>query len=720
MRKRSIFNIIVLIIFASNYSAGQQVKYIKKDYPKIPSLMGYVNNEIVIEVANDVLLYINKSQGEKIGRCEIPGIDRVAGIYNVTKIIQQFPDAIPKVYMNNAINLKNWFKIHCRDSINIDTMIKSFLDLPEVLKAEPIGIHYVSAQYPNDGFFSEQWHLDQSMDHDVDAPEAWDSNTGNINIIVAMMDSGVRYYHKDLGGVNATLVNRNLSRGNIWLNTDELNGVASNDDDGNSYTDDWIGWDFVTGVSPSTPYSAIAGEDYNIADNNPADFNGHGTHCAGNISAINNNGYAGSSVSGGWGNGSLEEFGNGVKIMALRIGYSAYHSTYGEVGLVRTDFAASALVYAANNGARIASCSWGSSNSGGLGTAIDYFLASGGLIFKAAGNDGADLPDYMANRSDENIIDVASTDLSDLKSDFSNYGAWIDISAPGSDILSSYHVHSDPTNDYVATLNGTSMATPIAASVAALIWSANPLLNNDQVRLLLYNNTDDIESLNASYIGQLGVGRVNAYNAMQDPSLPVTLTLFKAISSKNGIELNWTTESEIENLGFILERKTENDIEWKRIADHTTNDALKGQGNSSSRSEYFYVDENVEIGNQYEYRIADVSYTGTITYLKTVEIEFTDNLFPKNFTLNNAYPNPFNPVTQIRYGLPEQSKVIITLFDISGRKVKTLINTDQEAGWYDIQWNGNDEQNRKVSSGMYLYKMTAENFTQVRKILLIR
>jgi subtilase family protein/MAM domain-containing protein meprin/A5/mu/flagellar hook capping protein FlgD len=205
-----------------------------------------------------------------------------------------------------------------------------------------------------------------------------------------------------------------------------------------------------------------------------------------------------------------------------------------------------------------------------------------------------------------------------------------------------------------------------------------------------------------------------------DNSLPVTLTSFNAESSEDGILLDWITESEIENLGFILQRKSESDIEWQIITDYTFNEAMKGKGNSSSRSDYWHVDENVEIGNQYEYRIADVSYTGAITYLKTIEIEFTDYFLPKNFVLKNAYPNPFNPFANIRYGLPKASEVNITIFDITGRKIKTLINSSQEAGWYDLNWNGTNEQNNKVSSGMYLYKMTARNFNSVKKILLIR
>jgi len=205
-----------------------------------------------------------------------------------------------------------------------------------------------------------------------------------------------------------------------------------------------------------------------------------------------------------------------------------------------------------------------------------------------------------------------------------------------------------------------------------------------------------------------------------DNSLPVTLALFEANSSENGIILNWITESEIENLGFILERKYKDDENWQLISEHTMDDALKGQGNSSSKSDYSFFDGRVEIGNIYEYRLADVSYSGVITYSDVIQIHFEDDFLPKEFTLKNAYPNPFNPVTTIRYGLPKDSEVKITIFDISGRKIKTIIDSKQQAGWYDMQWNGINDQNVQVSSGMYLYKMTADNYTQTKKILLIR
>jgi hypothetical protein len=176
------------------------------------------------------------------------------------------------------------------------------------------------------------------------------------------------------------------------------------------------------------------------------------------------------------------------------------------------DYAAQALYYAANNGARIASCSWGSSNSGGLGAALDYFIASGGLVFKAAGNDGSQSADYMGSRND--IINVAATDQNDQKASFSTYGTWVDISAPGVDILSTYHYHPDPSPDYSAYLSGTSMATPMVAATAAMVWSQNASLSADQVWAVIRDSAENIDSSNPGYSGRLGSGRINVAAAV--------------------------------------------------------------------------------------------------------------------------------------------------------------------------------------------------------------
>jgi len=390
--------------------------------------------------------------------------------------------------------------------VSVGTAMQIAANDPLVRSVETIGLHPIDA-VPNDPSYASQWFLNQASDKDIDAPEAWDIENGAPSIIVAVLDTGVRYFHKDLGGVNASSSNPTAANGNMWRNLAEVNGVAGVDDDGNGYIDDWIGWDFVSGAI-STCWS---GEDCTGADNDPRDFNGHGTHCAGIVAAMNNNGYAVASAGGGFGGGANTAAGDGVKVMGLKIGHS---SNYGgqQVGFVSMAYAASALYYAANNGAKIASCSWGSSNSGGIAAALDYFVASGGLVFKAAGNSNVQTADYMCSRSD--VYSVVATDQADKKASFSSYGTWADISAPGVSILSTYHVYNQPASDYVAYLDGTSMATPLVASCAAVVWSKNPTWNRTQVWDAVRLNADPIDALNPSFTGKLGSGRVNLQKAL--------------------------------------------------------------------------------------------------------------------------------------------------------------------------------------------------------------
>jgi subtilisin family serine protease len=556
--------VLILLIQVIGFIPGEDIHSAKMSGTNVSSdLVGYVNDQFVVNFDSNLVKLIDKSLAATQGLTGVPELDQLATQFRISSFLQKHPHSRIRYYKGRLIDLRGWFKVKFSETFDVERVVSAFKLLEGVLDAQPIGIHAVHA-IPNDPDYSSQWHLNQNLDHDVDAPEAWDLQTGNSSIIVGMLDTGVRYYHKDLGGTNASPSTPENSRGNMWTNNGELSAGPSNgvDDDGNGYDDDWIGWDFVDNVNNTFPYSDIPGEDYDVIDNDPRDFNGHGTHCAGNIGALNNNGYGLNSVAGGWGNGSQQIMGNGVHVMALRIGYSANHLLFGELGFVQMGFAADAMVYAADNGARAISCSWGSSNSGGIGAAIDYFLASGGIIFKSAGNDNNDAADYMGSRTDANLINVAATDESDAKSSFSSYGSWVEISAPGSNINSTYHDHTSPNTDDYRSLNGTSMATPIAASVAALIWSANPSLNANQVRQILYNNADNIDAENPSYVGELGAGRVNAYNPMTDPALPVELFSFSAKQTPKGILLEWETGAEINNAGFEIYRSEMLDLRF--------------------------------------------------------------------------------------------------------------------------------------------------------------
>lgn len=527
--------LVVLFVLSASFSMAQSMKIMKGERKQYPSFLGYVNNKIVVKFNSDIVSQFNRSTLAN-GRTGVQAIDQLGKQFKADFIRKQFRNAVPKYVNGKFFDLSGFYKIHFADSVDVEAVVQSYKNLKIVLDAQPIGRHTVYGM-PNDPQFYRQWHLNRDDDHDVDAPEAWDVETGNDQIIVALMDTGVRYFHKDLGGSDASYDNPENANGNMWINWTEKNGTAGVDDDGNGYVDDWVGWDFVDNAS-----SVYSGEDGDVPDNDPRDFNGHGTHCAGNVGALNNNGSGLNSVSGGWGDGSPATTGNGVKVMALRIGYSELVAIF-ELGVVQMDWVAEAFYYAADNGARIASCSWGTSNDGGVADALDYFMAHGGLVFHAAGNDNNENSSYFDDRGD--IVSVAATDSTDNAADFTTYGTWVDISSPGTGIWSTAHNHDDPQNDYIQSMDGTSMATPICASVGALVWSLHPDWTADQVKQRLFDTADNIEdNLNSAHKGKMGAGRVNAYNAVYSgTAAPVADFSASPLSGCAPLTVNFTDQS---------------------------------------------------------------------------------------------------------------------------------------------------------------------------------
>ncbi len=516
MKKLVIFFTMVLLIPVLVQAGNPDVKVVDRPYG--PSFLGWAPGELVVNFKATSGVTPERVEKARLRSglmsLEIPSLDAIARQYQVTEMNQMFKGAKPEMINGRFFDLSHHFVVRFDPNADLDEVMAAYQADPAVESVEKNGIHALYAT-PNDGYYSYQWYLNQAGDHDIDAPEAWNIETGSTSVIVALLDSGTRYYHPDLGGANASPSNPGASRGNMWINTAELNGTSGYDDDGNGYVDDWIGWDFIDGVT-----SCWTGEDCNTEDNDPRDFNGHGTHTAGIIAMLTNDGYGMCGIAGGWGNGSQAVTGNGIKLMPLRMGYS-YNYGGQEYGVVQMDCAASAFYYAAAKGAKIASCSWGSSNSGGLGAAVDYFIASGGIVFVAAGNDGGTTADYLNGRGD--CVSVAATDENDNAASFTTYGTWVDICAPGNNIYSTYHDHTDPNTNYWASLSGTSMATPLTAGVGALIWSHNPGWTASQVKNQLYSSADNIDAyLSSQYIGRMGAGRVNAYNAVNTgPAAPV-------------------------------------------------------------------------------------------------------------------------------------------------------------------------------------------------------
>jgi subtilisin family serine protease len=325
----------------------------------------------------------------------------------------------------------------------------------------------------NDPRYVEQWALNNTGQTggtpgaDVDAERAWDLTAGDPSIVVAILDSGVDVDHEDLAA-------------NVWHNDNEIpdNGI---DDDSNGYIDDWEGWNF----------------DLDTNDPRPSFY--HGTFVAGIVNAVGSNGIGIAGLAGGLG-------GPGVRGMALGVGQQAPNSG------VLDD----AILYAADNGAHVITISLSVGPSQAIDDALAYaYNVKDVFIDCASGNNGPSVS-YPATRPE--AMAVGSTTHNDGSSAFSNPGPEVEVSAPGSSVLS-----TNP-NDGYGLSDGTSFAAPYVGALAALIRSRNPGLPASSVRQLIIDTAEDINT--PGFDERTGWGRINAYEAVSGAaSSDATVTL---------------------------------------------------------------------------------------------------------------------------------------------------------------------------------------------------
>ena len=329
-----------------------------------------------------------------------------------------------------------------------------------------------TAAVPNDPAFGQLWALDNSgqlvnfafgtPDADIDAREAWDVTTGGPTV-VGILDTGIDMSHPDLAA-------------NVWRNPGEnCAGCRSDgiDNDGNGYVDDWRGWDFAND------------------DNDPSDDHGHGTHVAGTVGAVGNNGVGVAGVT--W----------SAQLMALKF--------IGADGNGTTADAIDAITYAAENGAAVTNNSYVSPDfSQAFADAVAFAGERGSLVVAAAGNSSSSndqSPQYPASFGSPNVISVAATNNRDQRSFFSNYGAGsVDLGAPGESIYSTW------VGGGFQFQSGTSMASPHVAGAAALAESALPGSTPAGIKALLLGAVDS----NASLAGKTATGgRLNVNAAVR-------------------------------------------------------------------------------------------------------------------------------------------------------------------------------------------------------------
>jgi serine protease len=433
-------------------------------------------------------------------RFGIQTLDEKAAQFEVSQLDKRFKYNPARLRLDLP-DLSRIYKISFPDKFSLSEVVESFSSDPNVEYAEPIPVGH-TADVPNDSFYGQCQHLAQ-----IFAPQAWDIHKGEAgtdDIIIAIVDTGVDWKHEDL----QSNVWQNLLEdadgdghtmefnGTQWvLDPGDLNGV---DDDANGFTDDLLGWNFITNSGDPKPI--------------PGNPNGaHGTHCAGISNGATNNGIGIASVS--------------YNLTIMPICADQYNTlAYGMDG----------IIYAAENGADIISNSWywGYVYSIANQEVISYAAGLGSIILAAAANDNNTSLPYPA--SYQHVISVASVNVDDTKAGYSNHNIAVDISAPGGGyeggILSTL-----PGNNY-QRWSGTSMATPLVAGCFGLLKSYHPDWSNDQLINQLLGTADNIDSLNPDYITLLGSGRVNAYRMLTDENVIPFLKL--GLISLNTLDAN--------------------------------------------------------------------------------------------------------------------------------------------------------------------------------------
>ena len=289
---------------------------------------------------------------------------------------------------------------------------------------------------PNDTYFTNSFNNGMWCLYQVNAPQAWDISTGDVNVVVAVTDNAIQINHPDL-------VNK-----------------------------------------------VVPGRDVVDDDNDPSPCGGndgfHGSHVSGTVGAETNN------------NLGVASLGYNISVMPIKIGNCSTGALTGGYD---------GIIWAADNGADAVNMSWG---GGGVSTygqnVCNYAWNQGVILIAAAGNDNTNQQFYPA--AYDNVVSVAATTNGDAKSSFSQYGTWIDVSAPGSQILS--------TNEGTgySMSQGTSMASPMVASLVGLMISHAPSATPQDIIDCLLSSADNINAANSNYIGQLGSGRINAEEAL--------------------------------------------------------------------------------------------------------------------------------------------------------------------------------------------------------------
>ncbi len=272
-----------------------------------------------------------------------------------------------------------------------------------------------------------------------------------------------------------------------------------------------------------------------------------------------------------------------------------------------------------------------------------------------------------------------------------------------------FNIYNEAGFEYFYSPYGTEWAYGTTANYASLEYSdwqnmsggIPPSAVNKDAVLHLINEHIYIDIKFTSWSeGSTGGGF--SYQRSTDPNLPVELNSFSAIVNNSSVQLNWQTATEVNNYGFEVERFQGI---WQKIG------FVNGNGNSNSTKYYSYEDDKI-VSGKYAYRLKQIDNNGQYKYSKIVEVSFVK---PDEYSLEQNYPNPFNPTTTIQYSLPKDANVKLSIYNLLGQEIKTLVNNYETAGVHKISFDAVN-----LNSGIYIYKIEAGPFIQMKKMTLLK
>jgi len=222
----------------------------------------------------------------------------------------------------------------------------------------------------------------------------------------------------------------------------------------------------------------------------------------------------------------------------------------------------------------------------------------------------------------------------------------------------------------------------------------------------------------SNYVTLTGLSAVSdlagdwAFADINDSPLPVMLSSFDAKLVSEGIELQWVTESEINNLGYEIWKSDNEFDQYRLLSDYHTNELLKGKGNSSSQNNYEYIDNDIMMDDTYYYKLYSVDYNGFKTEFGPIKIEVSADIFPEKYIISDNYPNPFNPTTYINIEHSHSLNIELEIYNVLGERIYSESIKRMTPGTTTLQWNANN-----MSTGIYYYKIIGQNEIKGNKLL---